>query len=243
MDELVIAAMARWPNVPDVFGWLSLNSQGHWRLHPEGDALAPAPDGTPGPGVPVSSLRINQFINRNYARDPLGQWYFQNGPQRVFVRLDAAPFIFHTTQTGRPQPELLAHNGQQAGKVSRWILDEQGRLFVDAQPGPGLISGRDLEQVLDSLFTESGRPVFDLLDGLDLFGTPAASAPDAADQAGVPATGKSDKPGKPGQELDPLAHVGWADGPRAPLYFCHFERIPDLLGYVRFPGPQSGICA
>src|SRR3546814_7173665 len=28
MDENVIAAMARWPDVPDVFGWLSLTERG-----------------------------------------------------------------------------------------------------------------------------------------------------------------------------------------------------------------------
>lgn len=84
MDENVIAAMARWPDVPDVFGWLSLNARGHWRLHTQGEALDANGPGRPSsPGVPISSPRINQFINRNYARDAKGQWYFQNGPQQI----------------------------------------------------------------------------------------------------------------------------------------------------------------
>src|SRR3546814_12269321 len=49
MDENVIAAMARWPDVPDVFGWLSLTERGQWRLHPQGAALLPV--GSPGHGA------------------------------------------------------------------------------------------------------------------------------------------------------------------------------------------------
>ena len=32
MDPSVIAAMAKWPNVPDCRGWLSLDRRGQWRL-------------------------------------------------------------------------------------------------------------------------------------------------------------------------------------------------------------------
>ncbi|MGB3277244.1 MAG: DUF2946 family protein, partial [Castellaniella sp.] len=30
MDDQVLAAMARWPNVPAVHGWLSLTARGQW---------------------------------------------------------------------------------------------------------------------------------------------------------------------------------------------------------------------
>ncbi|XOT98625.1 DUF2946 family protein, partial [Alcaligenes pakistanensis] len=33
------------------------------------------------------------FFNRNYQADEKGRWFIQNGPQRVYVRLDAAPLI------------------------------------------------------------------------------------------------------------------------------------------------------
>src|SRR3546814_3203944 len=103
--------MARWPNVPDVFGWLSLSERGQWRLHPQGDALQPAqadpsrqppkagpgPKSAPGAGEKIGSPAITAFIDRNYTCDAHGRWYFQNGPQRVFVRLDAAPYILRTT--------------------------------------------------------------------------------------------------------------------------------------------------
>jgi hypothetical protein len=35
MDEAVRQALARWPDVPDCFGWLSLSRRGEWQL-PDG---------------------------------------------------------------------------------------------------------------------------------------------------------------------------------------------------------------
>ncbi len=161
MDNSVIAAMARWPQVPDVYGWLSLTIRGQWRLHPQGDAIT-LPH---SPGTSISSPQILHFINNNYSHDALGQWYFQNGPQRVYVRLDAAPFIFHTTgeQAAEGTPKLCSHNELDAGRVKAWRLDDEGRLYVQTQLGPGLIAGRDLADVLQQLRTSAGANVLDVL--------------------------------------------------------------------------------
>lgn len=35
MDAQVIAAMAKWPDVAAVFGWLRLDARGHWWLRDE----------------------------------------------------------------------------------------------------------------------------------------------------------------------------------------------------------------
>lgn len=157
MDANVIAAMARWPDVPDVYGWLSLSERGHWRLHPGGGALLDPL----GAGEEISSPQIQQFIGRNYACDARGCWYFQNGPQRVYVRLDAAPYILNSAGPGR---ELCAHNGMSAGPVLAWWLDDTGRLYACCRLGPGLIAGRDLMGVMDGLSTEDGRPLLQALE-------------------------------------------------------------------------------
>lgn len=161
MDNSVIAAMARWPQVPDVYGWLSLNIRGQWRLHPQGDAIS-QPHSV---GTSISSPQILHFINNNYSQDTLGQWYFQNGPQRVYVRLDAAPFIFHTTgaTTAAGTLELHSHNGLDAGQVKAWWLDDEGRLYAQTELGPGLIAGRDLADVIQQLRTSTGASVLDAL--------------------------------------------------------------------------------
>ena len=77
MDPIVIQAMAKWPNVPNVYGWLTLDRRGNWLI--KGDRIS-------NPGVVA-------FIGRNYGADEQGRWYFQNGPQRVFVTLEYAPYV------------------------------------------------------------------------------------------------------------------------------------------------------
>ncbi|MBM3409976.1 MAG: DUF2946 family protein, partial [Betaproteobacteria bacterium] len=63
-DPLVLRAMARWPNVPAVFGWLRLDPRGHWLLIDRG---RPDFDETlHGLGSPITSPAIIEFIGRNY---------------------------------------------------------------------------------------------------------------------------------------------------------------------------------
>ena len=42
-------------------------------------------------GSAIRALR--EFISRNYQADARGRWYFQNGPQRVFVSLAYTPLV------------------------------------------------------------------------------------------------------------------------------------------------------
>ena len=162
MDQAVKDAIARWPDVPAVFGWLSLDERGRWRLHPQGDAAAG------GPGEPIANAQILAFMDRNYAGDAQGRWYFQNGPQRVYVRLDAAPYILRLAASG---DGLQTHTGQDAGEVGAWWLDETGRLYAATEPGPGMIEDRDLGTLLARLHTEAGVPLLDALEDLAADGT------------------------------------------------------------------------
>lgn len=158
--------MVLWPNVPDVYGWLSLSSRGIWHLHPDGQGwnfMAPpgekpckAPSGCGNPpadppGTPITNPQFIAFINRNYAPDDIGRWYFQNGPQRVYVRLDAAPWIIHTEHDAQGRVRLLTHAQSGYGPVRQWLTDEDGRLYTQAPQGAGLIDGRDMLEVADNL--------------------------------------------------------------------------------------------
>ncbi len=98
MDDTVLAAIAKWPNVPAVYGWLGLSARGEWRLK----------------GQPIGNAALREFIGRNYAADERGRWYFQNGPQRVFVELEAAPWIWRISSDGL-QRQVLAHTGRAQG--------------------------------------------------------------------------------------------------------------------------------
>ena len=165
MDEDVLAAMARWPDVPDAYGWLSLDARGRWRLHPEGDALAG------GPGVSISNPGILAFIGRNYGHDEQGRWFFQNGPQRVFVRLDAAPLVLRQTdETGG----LATHTGLPVCQVTRWALDSGGRLYAATEHGPGMVEDRHLLGVLALMRTAAGNPLLE--DGPEWLADPSRMA-------------------------------------------------------------------
>jgi len=87
MDEQVLRSLIKWPNVPHCFGWLALDRRGQWRMR---DEYAQA---NQLPGNAIQHVALNEFISRNYAHDSLGRYFFQNGPQRVFVTLDASPWI------------------------------------------------------------------------------------------------------------------------------------------------------
>lgn len=148
MDSAVIDAINRWPNVPGVFGWLSLSARGHWRLHPDGLAYQG------GLGEPITNPQILAFINRNYTCDATGRWLFQNGPQRVYVRLDAAPWIVFADDA---QAALTTHTGQTIHSINQAWVDETGRVFVQTEHGVGMIIDRDLPRFLAGAMTKQDQ--------------------------------------------------------------------------------------
>lgn len=216
MDPQVVAAMTRWPNVPDVYGWLSLSATGQWRLHPRGTGWRCQVDPLAGLssddilGEAITSPQITSFIGRNYMSDAAGQWFFQNGPQRVYVRLDAAPYILRTDLDAQGRLMLRTQSGEAAGQASAWWLDELGRMFVQTAIGPGMIMGRDLPAVIEALHTPDGA----LSDAL-------------ADQADI------------GLALHILSWPEPDEGPPVTLRHIDALQLPDVLGFVAHPQPDS----
>ena len=215
MDAEVVAAMAKWPDVPAVYGWLSLSESGHWRLHPGGNAIS-----EPGSvGEPISSPQILAFMDRNYDVDEQGRWFFQNGPQRVYVRLDAAPFIAHiTTDTATGQLKLRTHTGLDIARVSAWFLDDTGRVYASTERGGALVSGRDLSALVDRFVVVDA-------DGLISSDSEAGDASELLTQCM-----------ESGSTVQLLARdvMGASDAP-LPLEPCSSEGIAERLGFVRLP--------
>lgn len=139
MDDIVIRSMAKWPDVPDVYGWLQLDRRGQWRLRSSD---------TPGAGLfdPVRNPAITGFIGRNYAADDRGRWFFQNGPQKVFVQLVYLPWVYRVAQEG-----FLDHCGRPAPDLESAWLDEEGSVVLCAAQGAGLLDDRDLGRLADGL--------------------------------------------------------------------------------------------
>ena len=144
MDDVVKRALERWPDVPAVVGWLALDRRGEWRLRNPAN----------GAFERIGNTTLRAFIARNYARDERGAWYFQNGPQRVFVRLEATPFVYRFVG-GR----FRDHCGRDAGPVDAAWVDERGALYLGGAQGAGIVDDRDLEALSALLEDARGRPL------------------------------------------------------------------------------------
>ena len=135
--------MAKWPNVPAVYGWLRLDRRGNWLIKDE----------------PVSNATIIAFIGRNYAADEQGQWFFQNGPQRVFVAIDYTPFVYRVAGSPDAPVELEAHNGQPAATLKGAWFDEAGALLLLTELGPGVVHDQSLERLVPCFIDANGNAI------------------------------------------------------------------------------------
>ncbi|MCC7411053.1 MAG: DUF2946 family protein [Gammaproteobacteria bacterium] len=140
-DESVRRAMAKWPNVPECYGWLGLDPGGRWLLQ----------------GAPLTNANLIAFIGRNYACDAAGRWFMQNGPQRVFVELHYTPWVFRIDGTGT----LVTHTGLPVGRLRAAHVDADGHLLLAGDPGIGLLDSRDLATLVGQLRDTGGRPLRD----------------------------------------------------------------------------------
>lgn len=196
MDELVLRGMARWPNVPSVFGWLSLDRRGHWLLK----------------GARVTNPGIVEFFGRNYSHDSQGRWFFQNGPQRVYVALDYTPHIYRITSAPGAVLTLASHSGATVNAIRAAYIDDTGQLLLDADPGIGLMHDADLETLVPRFGGSGG-----------LAGEAALAATLDALQAGTPAA----------LELD-------LGATRIPVGPIRAAEVPARFGFIARPVQPAG---
>ena len=147
MDGQVLRSLIKWPNVPHCFGWLALDRRGQWRMRDEfaqANQLA---------GSVIQHTALNEFISRNYACDSLGRYFFQNGPQKVFITLDATPWIARIIPN-EDGLQLLSQCGTKIKPVSA-LSDENGNIYIT-----GLIP--------QSRSNENNSAVFDTTESLSV---------------------------------------------------------------------------
>lgn len=127
MDDIVLKSLVKWPNVPSCTGWLAFDRRGNWRMRNEYAQ-------TNGlPGDPIRHEALLSFIARNYDVDEVGQWYFQNGPQRVYVELAYTPWVVRLHPAG---DELQWRTSSDAPfqPTACW-MDEQGNVLLEGNIG------------------------------------------------------------------------------------------------------------
>ena len=156
MDEMVKAALLKWPHVPHCYGWLALDARGDWYMRD--DRIQAAGSFPAVKGSRILHDKLREFIHRNYQADEHGAWYFQNGPQRVYVQLEAAPYVWRLQMQAPVQMkaqahvqvqvqlqvwEVVSHTGLTTEVNSVWLC-EQGRLFLHTPLGLGLVHSLDM---------------------------------------------------------------------------------------------------
>ena len=150
MDEIVLRSMLKWPDVPAVYGWLALDRRGNWMIKT-----------VAGRFERIAHAAVKEFIGRNYASDSEGRWYFQNGPQRVFVALDYTPWVYRLDDAGQG---FLAHTGAVARSLEAVFLDDAGGVLLKTEIGIGVLLDRDLPAFLERLADVRGRALERLLE-------------------------------------------------------------------------------
>lgn len=120
-------SLAKWPNVPAVYGWLSLDRRGNWRIK----------------GQTIANAALREFIGRNYEADEKGRWYFQNGPQRVYVSLAYAPLVVHYEGE-----RLVDHCGRPFSATGA-LQDDEGSVLFAGERTVALLDDRDLLRFAD----------------------------------------------------------------------------------------------
>jgi hypothetical protein len=135
VDEIVARSLAKWPNVPAVFGWLSLDRRGNWLIRSTSATQR---------FERISNVALREFIARNYEADAKGRWYFQNGPQRVYVTLAYTPLVVH--YDGQ---QLYDHCGRPfAGRDT--YQDDEGSVLVAGERTIALLDDRDLQRFAEA---------------------------------------------------------------------------------------------
>ena len=144
MDEQVLRSLVKWPNVPDCYGWLALDRRGQWRMRDEFTQQHHLP------GQVIVHQALSEFISRNYARDTQGRYFFQNGPQRVFITLDATPWI--TRIIPSDQGTQLLTQCQTKLDPTAALSDENGNIFIAGK-------------ITQTIYEDSDRGKFSIQDG------------------------------------------------------------------------------
>jgi hypothetical protein len=143
--------MAKWPHVPHCFGWLGLDARGDWYMRDDATQAA-----GPFPRSKGSRLRhdkLIEFIGRNYDADEQGRWFFQNGPQRVFVELESTPHIARIT----PELRVHSHNGVLI-EPTQALVDEEGMLYLATDTQVARVHTMDMLQAIDWLEARGWTP-------------------------------------------------------------------------------------
>jgi hypothetical protein len=103
------------------------------------------------PGDIIRHESLLNFIYRNYDCDTRGAWYFQNGPQRVYVELEATPFIARTD----PELGFVLHDRTPMHDIDQLFMTNSGQLIIQSHQKIAMLDPNDLAHCLAMLYVEN----------------------------------------------------------------------------------------
>ncbi|MDA1331138.1 MAG: DUF2946 family protein [Proteobacteria bacterium] len=146
---LITKPNIKWPNVPDVYNWLTLDNRGNWLIKRE----------------KIHHQGLIDFINAHYTEDKTGRWFFQNGPQRVFVSLKYTPYVL-SIGSDDTSIHFKTQTNEVIPSLDQLWLDNHGRMLGSWNRHIGLISDRDLPMLIEHL-AHKNKP-YDPINASDL---------------------------------------------------------------------------
>ena len=136
MDDIVKQALAKWPNVPDCYGWLGLDARGRWFMRD--DAAQASGDFPQSRGSWLRHEKLIDFIGRNYESDDEGDGSFRTDRSGCTSSWSASVGLAGFAGLPPAVPYRLA---DQCWGMS---LDEEGRLYIASPQGLGLVHSQDM---------------------------------------------------------------------------------------------------
>jgi hypothetical protein len=123
------------------------------------------------PGDVIKHAALNAFIARNYASDADGRYFFQNGPQRVYVNLDATPWIARMMPTGNADhPWQFQTQCDSVLTPTTAFLDEAGHILIEGRLTQTIYSGTnqfsEIERLSIALLNDHDIEIFSGLSTL-----------------------------------------------------------------------------
>jgi hypothetical protein len=125
MDSHITRALQKWPQVPHCYGWLSFDRRGEWRIQNEyaqENNLA---------GELITHSGFKQYIEAHLAHDEKGNYFFQNGPQRVYIHFFYSPWVVRFYPLEQGHWEIRTTFGDPIEPLA-CFLDESGQISFEA---------------------------------------------------------------------------------------------------------------
>ena len=129
MDEIVARSLAKWPNVPAVYGWLELDRRGNWLIK----------------GERIGNLALREFIAPQLRRRRARPLVL---PERPAAGLRQARL--HAVRDALRRRARCSTTAAAPVEALETFLDDEGSVLIRGGHGIGLLDDRDLERYADS---------------------------------------------------------------------------------------------